>query len=297
MKNRQKKVFEGVSEAFEDKLEDGDSVQLFVAAKLMGCAALVHLNVSPWNLNVGTRPKRINLSKSSTPSEEDKKSLTFALSCVCSCLDCLCDLSPTEFHVMGYLYSIITLIFTNLTGLVITGGDSIRGRQGVRDMSHSVLLPILERCFKVHLGSSLGENPETFAFRFLYGAIRGVHSFLAACARSSSEVSNSPRRVQALREAETKKMVSSTLNKSLGPEDDVDIWGSIDDDLLAAIDIPEPNSSNKVTIGTSDNSLRKSLWSCLTTALGRCKVSRDWKAAISECADLSSTKRFFILDC
>jgi hypothetical protein len=265
MRSRQVKIVEGTE--LSDKFQ-GDPVRLFVAAKLMACTAFVHMNVSPWNLNVGKRITR--LSSTNSRIATDKKSLRFALSCIVTCLDCLCDL-PSDSHVMGHLYSIIALVFTNMTGLVTSSGDSFPAHQDIGDASSSLFLPVLEKCFKVHI-RSFGESQDSLSLRLLYCTIRGVNSFLASCAPERSSNANGAAQVGTQETGQNQ--ASETVENS------EDIWGSLGDDIFAAMDLVGQSASNEIQTDVA----QMSLWSCFTNALARSKVS---KIKVCACASLS----------
>jgi hypothetical protein len=240
----------------------GDPLRLFTAAKVMASLVFIRMNVSPWNLNVGTTLTRLS-SLIASPEEFKKECYSFPASCVFACLDCLCDLDCVS-STMAHLYSIVTLIFTNLTALVKVQGVD-QAVDHLSKLSPAAFLPILLKCFKLNINCS-GEPNDYLLFRLSLCAIHAVGSFQAICLQKAVNRIIESGAV----EGETDRNESTSASE--------DLWGSIDDSLLASIDL----GSVATPGGSSPKHTRKLLWICFTNALQQSKVSAgiEWHLAV-----------------
>ena len=166
----------------------GDSFRAYTAAKVMASLVFVQMNVSPWNLNVGKTITRLFCAPSRQGAGE-KECFSFPISCVFACLDCLCKVEGGS-HLMARLYSIVTLIFTNMSAMVQLEGLS-PAKEHLNNVTLSSVTPILIRCFKIHIESAGGSEDVLF-LRLLLCAIRAINSFSAICSqRGASGVAGS----------------------------------------------------------------------------------------------------------
>lgn len=245
-----------------EKTEDsgsyfGDSVQLFTAAKVMASAMLLQLKVCPWNLGTGSRiTKLAPLFTASDDRSLENDNLIFAVSCIVSCVDCLCDLSiDVESHLTVHLYSILTLVLTNMSSLVRRDEVYYTETQ-IKATLPSIIFPSLNRCFKVHI-SGAGGPQDSLHFRLLLCAIRAFGSFLA----TSSQV-------VALKNAHSDATNANATDddRQLENSEEEDLWGSIDDGLLASMDLGGVISNKSVLCPKFE------LFKCLKDAIVGSKV-------------------------
>jgi hypothetical protein len=257
----------------------GDPCLLFSAAKVMTSLAFVQMNIFPWKLDVGMKITRLHSTiphAGQGPNEKDQ--FVFPVSCIFACLDCLSDLSG-GCELMGHLYAMITLIFTHLTALVQLEGVC-PAKNHLMDVSESAFVPILMRCLKVHINSS-GAPQDAMLLRLLFCVIRGINSFLVICKQGKQGTSRN------LQSEMIERATTQNAGDSGNAEDD-ELWGSLDDSLLASIDLD--------CVGTFSQpdsfSARNSLWMIMTNVLEQSKVS-----LISTLTCYSSTFSTLFLSC
>jgi hypothetical protein len=237
----------------------GDSFHLFIAAKVMASIALLQLNICPWFLDIGSTATR---SPTSTYDSEDevynKDAFVFSMSCIFTCLDCLCDLT-NESPFIAHVYSIVTLVFTNCTAsFQLNGMCPVKSQ--TKDSLLPVLSPVLVRCFNVQINSPGGPD-DSMSFRLLLCAIRSFSSFLAIGSQSTV---SSQTQLEAIDNVRTNPRSSQLV----GSEEN-DIWGSIDDALLASIDLNSNGCSGEsVNVPCPEEQLLK----CLKNAIQQSKV-------------------------
>ena len=246
-----------------EKTEDsgsyyGDSAKLYTAAKVMASAVLLQLKVCPWSLDTGSRISKLApLFTASDDRSLESDNLIFAVSCIVSCLHCLCDLNiDVESRLTVHLYSILTLLLTNMSGLVRLDEICYTETQ-IKTTLPSIIFPSLIRCFKVHIGGGGGPQ-DSLHFRLLLCAIRAFGSFLATCSRAV-----------ALKNAHNDATTANAADddKQLGnSEEEEELWGSIDDDLLASMDL------DGVTSNKSPLCPKNELFKCLKDAIVGAKV-------------------------
>lgn len=228
MKKRQKCIFENTVDC---NCYNGDSFHLFTALKVMASTLLLQLKVCPWSLDTGSRMNKLGpLVASSTDTIIDKDTLHFAIACIISCLDCLCDVnqkgeSPLTLHI----YSILTLVFTNISKVVHLRDLYFTATQ-MEDTLPAMVFPSLLRCFKVHTRCSGGPQ-DSLHFRLLLCAVRAFASLQANVLNSNQQGAENGS--------------TSNENEHVNNTVDEELWGSIDDDLLASIDLEGVASKEK----------------------------------------------------
>jgi hypothetical protein len=237
----------------------GDSFHLFIAAKVMASVALLQLNICPWFLDTESTTTRFPTSTYDSEDEVyNKDAFVFSMSCIFTCLDCLCDL-PNESPFTAHIYSIVSLVFTNCTASFHLNGMCPVKSQ-TKDSLLPVLSPVLVRCFNVQINSPGGPD-DSMSFRLLLCAIRSFSSFLAI--GSQSAVSS-----QTQSEAIDNVRTNSRSFQQVDSEED-DIWGSIDDALLSSIDLNSNGCSGEsVNAPCPEEQLLK----CLQNAIQQSKV-------------------------
>eukprot|EP00980_Cylindrotheca_fusiformis_P029617 scaffold23625_cov137-Cylindrotheca_fusiformis.AAC.2 len=239
-----------------------DSFHLLVAAKVMASIAMLQLNICPWFLDIGTRPTHVlSTEHVSEDSLYNNESFIFAMSCVTTCLDCLCDLKK-ESPITAHVCSILILLFTNCTACFQLNGVMCPVKSQTKESLLSMLPPVFVRCFKSQINSPGGSEQAT-TFRLLLSAIRSFASFLAI-AQSS---------------------ISMTQAQIDSVEDD-ELWGSIDDDLLATIDLD--GSGNAKTLKT--HCPEELLAECLKHSIQQSKPSERF-SILQESADKKASDR------
>lgn len=225
----------------------GDPYLLFATAKVMATLLFVQMNISPWHLSLDLRITKLLADNLQLESE----SLSFPLSCIFACLDCLCDLEVGP-QVFSQLYEIIILVFRNLSAIVVRGEGNLATDQ-LKSKCTLNFNPVLIKCIRMHLVSSKGSH-ETFHLRLCLSSIRAIHSFVAVHYHETG--------VSAANAADS--AAEKSLNIANG-DDGEDMWGDLDDSDLAALDLP----------GISDdrNEPQENIWDLLSDALEQSKVS------------------------
>lgn len=238
----------------------GDSVSLLVAAKVMASIVLLQLNICPWILDIGASatqfPTNADISEQAFCKND---SFAFSMACIAASLDCLCDLLK-ESPFTAHLYSIVTLVFTNCTACLQLDGTCFLNVQ-TRDLLVSLFAPVLVRCFNVQINSPGGPD-HSMTFRLLLSAIRSFSSFLAIAQTRFSRNSETQTQTQSA----DKNCICGRSSRKIDADED-EIWGSIDDALLASMNLNVGNESVK------SHSSEEQLSNCLQIAIQQSKVS------------------------
>lgn len=204
--------------------------QTLAAAKVMASIAMLQMNICPWFQNTGEKITHVwNNEAMHGGLAANYDALVFSVSAVIACLDCLGDIrkSPITSHVI----SIVALVFTNMAAffqLSAAGRDAV-AKSLLKELSSTVLL----KMFKV-LVNSQGDDEDAVSFQLLLTAIRSFASaFLDSGCIQSKDASSSVAQ-------------GGDVVQENGMDGD-DIWGSIDDDLLASMDLDGGQSAAPVS--------------------------------------------------
>ena len=228
----------------------------------MANVTFLQMHIYPWNLNTGKIITRLSLGSDNDEIER----FVFPISCIFASLDCICKQAPGS-PLVAHLYSIITLVFTNMSSITHLEG-CCPAKVHLKDISLSSFLSILIRCFKIHVDST-GVPQDVLSFRLCLCAIRAINSFSAICLQTEAPASTGPQRVQP---------VEVTANDGpLDTADGEDIWGSMDDDVFALIGLDGVEASTRECLQENSN---KTMWVLLTSALEQSKVSSLFAHAI-----------------
>ena len=233
-----------------------DSFRAYTAARVMTFLVFVQMNVSPWNLNVGKKITRL-FGEALSQSELEKECYSFPVSCIFACLDCLCG-AGGDSHLMVQLYSLIALVFTNMTALVELEGCS-PAIDHLKTVAISSFTPMLIRCFKIHVNSA-GAPEDFLALRLLLCSMRAIISFAAICSQKGAPGGT---------ENAESESSANEINTGAGNAESDDLFGSLDDAAFASIDLDCFGTSNVAPL----RCIKKELCLCLTDALRQSKVS------------------------
>ncbi|CAJ1954577.1 unnamed protein product [Cylindrotheca closterium] len=196
------------------------NLRMFAAAKVMASIAMLQMNICPWFLDTGEKVTHVwdnsEIHGGVTPNHD---AIVFTVSAVLACLDCLGDMRKSPF--MPHVISIVTLVFTNMAAffqLSVTERGAVANSQ-LKELSSSVLL----KTVKVLINSQ-GDDEDAVCFQLLLSAVRSFASaFLdSGCIHPKGASAGVAQGGDAVQENDV---------------DGGDIWGSIDDDLLASMNL------------------------------------------------------------
>lgn len=220
------------------------SSQIFVAAKVMASVAMLQMNICPWLQDTGEKVTHVWESETAKGDTATIEALVFSVSSVFACLHCLGDMKSTPYT--SHVISIVTLVFTNMAAFFEISGiqrDEIRNSQ-LKEISAFVLLKI----FKVLINSQ-GDDENAVSFQLFLTAVRSFAAvFLDSdCIRLKGTYSKMDQGEDVVQRKE---------------DESDDIWGAIDDDLLASMDLdfgeaPAMNFSQELN-ETLKNALQQS---------------------------------------
>ena len=231
----------------------GDAYRLLTAAKVMTTVLFLQMNVSPWHLSLGNRVTQLFVDNTKPGSN----CFSFTMSCIFSCLDCLCDLEVGP-QVYAQLYEIVVLAFHNLTATIGAGERSL-ANDHLKSNCVQCFIPVLIRCIKMHLTSSKGWH-ESYHLRLCLSSVRAIYTFVAAQSLATAPPSTTER-------LSTADRCQITVTKDSSNDDDDDMWGDLDDSVLAAYDLEDVTSKRH-----SKSSVQTHLWEVLSDALQQSKV-------------------------
>ncbi|KAG7359615.1 hypothetical protein IV203_034713 [Nitzschia inconspicua] len=231
----------------------GDPYILFANAKIMATLLFLQMNASPWHPSLGKSLRRVFESH----HREKGQTVWFGLSCIFACLDCLLDVD-INIRILSHLYKIIILIFQTMTSKLRYGEEQTSGDH-LKYMYLTPFASVLTRCAQLHL-SSQTSSQDGVHFRYFLTVVRSIQCFFATYLS-----------VAQLQDKE---------NTIMQEEDEL-IWGGIDDEVLASMDL------NAIISGSSKQ--RKSqeeiqMWKFLSNVVEMSKPSDRFKIDSSHLA-------------
>jgi hypothetical protein len=227
----------------------GDAYLLFATAKIMASLLLVQMNLSPWHISLGLSVTRLFTDE----IHVEREVLSFPLSCIFACLDCLCDLEVGP-QVFSQLYEMVILVFRNLSAMIMRGERNLASDY-LKSNCIINFNPVLIKCIKMHVLSSRGSH-ESFHLRLCLSSIRAIYSFLAVHYHETEvPLANAP-------DAVPDQSQISAIN-----ENEDDMWGDLDDSDLATLDL------GVVSEDQDEAQHQECVWDLLSDAMEQSKVS------------------------
>jgi hypothetical protein len=246
-KKRQEAILLGFASQANSPLCGGE-YRLIEAAKAMSSALCVQMNLSPWFPSDKQTSKLLHKTV-----DTDGTNVAFIISCIFACLDCLCDLHLVD-SILSQIYRPLITSFLRLI-LCVKSGRRCSGIEHLKSLSMSRFGPVLHRCLQRHMASNDVSNDGRISFRLFLTLIRSMQSLLVTKAPSPQQ--------------------SPVTTMKSGPSEDEDLWGSIDDEDLLALDLDEPYQSKKAIPEKNDGSI----WIALSKAV---KASMVWFREVSK---------------
>jgi hypothetical protein len=247
MQKRQRDIFNSRE---RKKLYNGDAYLLFATSKVMVTLLFMQMNSSPWHPSLGGKMTKLFVNKKETETE----SVVFGISCVFACLDCLSDLESAGVVEFVHMYKLILFVFQMLT-TVIRSGEESSAIAHLQSTCFSRFIPVLTRSLDVHLTSQSSSRGSLHICLYL-SVLRAVESFM------STKPPITPPSAAADDNAQSQDLSTS--------DDDCqdDMWGGIDDALLANLDLDAFEPTRKET----KDQPQLLLWKLLLNALDHSKV-------------------------
>jgi hypothetical protein len=243
-----------------------DPFALFTVAKVMTFLTFIQIGVSPWNLSSGTAISKISFDFSRQGNIEED-ALVFPVSCIFACLDCLCGLTNVS-AIMTRLYSNIASIYTNLCALLTSEAIEIRSAIYFLGRSPpSAFGRTLIKCFQAHTSVNTGNPCDHILMRSFLTALRSIYSLQGKVNSSMTSASNHTEATPSIPEQEN-------TNSDQAAESE-DLFGELDDDVFACLDLGAIESTASVT-PKEDDPLLSELLKCLTRSLEMSKVRFGW---------------------
>lgn len=234
---------------------DSSPISLYIAAKTMASVTFLQMGFNPWRVEIGTTFHRFS-SVLEAMVRREKDRYVFPISCIFVCLEALCGVGQQQgCNARGWLYMMISLIFSKMTALVKLEG-LCPPKAFLKDQAVSVFGPVLQKSLDVEL-RSMGNPQDAVVFRLALCAIRSINSYMAKCIEKHASQSGTS----------TDVGVCPTNNTEEDDEDD--LWGSLDDDILASIDLDAAAGTRM----ESSNSFYEPLLKRLVEIVDHSKVS------------------------
>jgi hypothetical protein len=271
LKERRSSIVDGPGNSVQSK---HDPFTLFTVAKVMTFLTFIQMGISPWNLSSGTAISKISFGVSRQGNIEED-ALVFPVSCIFACLDCLCGLDNAS-DIMARLYSNVASIYTNICALLTSEAIEIRpaidflGRS-----SPSIFARTLIKCFQAHTSVNTGSPCDHILMRSFLTALRSMFSLQGKVNKSMTSASN---------HAEATPSVPEQENANSGQANESeDLFGELDDDVFACLDLGAIESTASVSM-KEDDPLLSELFKCLSRSLEMSKVRFGWDHD-SNCCD------------
>ena len=150
----------------------------------------------------------------------------------------------------------ISLIFSKMTALVKLEG-LCPPKAFLKDQAVSVFGPVLQKGLDVEL-RSMGNPEDALLFRLALCAIRSVNSYMTKCIEKHASQSGT-----------STGIVAHPTGHHEEDDEEEDMWGSLDDELLAAIDLDAATGTRMESL----NSFYEPLLKRLVGILDHSKVS------------------------
>ena len=230
----------------------GTRIYFFAASKVMATVLFMQMNSSPWYPSLGGRMTKVFVDKKETEPE----SIVFGISCIFACLDCLADLESAGVVEFVHMYKLILLVFQMLT-TAIRCGEELSAIAHLQSTCLSRFIPVLTRSMEVHLASPSSSKGSVHICLYL-SVLRAVETFISAKPPTTPPAASTT-------------AGDNAQSQGLSTSDDEcqdDMWGGIDDAVLANLDLDVFQPTPKDTL-----KLQQQLpWKVLLNALDHSKV-------------------------
>ena len=232
----------------------GSSLNPLTAARVMGFLALLQMGVSPWCLTDGSAIVMLPIrdARGGLPDEAGPDTLVLSVGRLFTCLKCLCD-TNCESATLEYVFSLITVVYTNAAACLAYAELDRHFRSSILHLGRISIPEFLRTLIRCYHRCTNDSDDDITQFRSLLAAFRGVLSLAAKASVQQNGV----------------VAVDHEIPTTENPHAVDDCWGDLDDDVFAAMDLGDAQSSETI----EGSQVLREAWNLFASSVELSKVN------------------------